>query len=217
MPLVKKGLSWAKQVLWESSVLKRDKLKIKIDENKKSINKSYLYLFIPHLNWLCFADLPASCVLRTLQQISLKISKMLEFRKTLIRSIKPWLKKTPSRLDLFLVKLLNGLFSSCLWKNSDVFFYSHSFFFFFFWYHSKHNRSWQNKIPPSSQPEMISKELESSHLSFLSVNLTDIFKIISKYLCYLETHNNVHDILRLLVSDQVFLSFKFSYAVRYFT
>ena len=89
MPLVKQGLSWAKQVLREPPVLKRNKLKIKIDENKISINKSYLYLFIPHLNWLCFADLPASCVLRTLQQISLKTSKMLEFGKTLIRSIKP--------------------------------------------------------------------------------------------------------------------------------
>ena len=49
MPVVNKKLSWAKQVWWEPLVLKRNKLKIKIDENKKSINKSYLYLFIPHL------------------------------------------------------------------------------------------------------------------------------------------------------------------------
>ena len=48
MPVVNKKLSWAKQVWWEPLVLKRNKLKIKIDENKKSINKSYLYLFIPH-------------------------------------------------------------------------------------------------------------------------------------------------------------------------
>ena len=48
----------------------------------------------------------------------------------------------------------------------DVFFYSHSFFL--------------NKIPPSSEPEMISKELEITYLSSFSVNLTDIFKIIAK-------------------------------------
>ena len=39
----------------------------------------------------------------------------------------------------------------------------------------------KNKILPSSEPEIISKELENSHLSSLSVNLTDIFKIIVKY------------------------------------
>ena len=39
----------------------------------------------------------------------------------------------------------------------------------------------KNKIPPSSEPEIISKELENSHLSSFSVNLTDIFKIIAKY------------------------------------
>ena len=39
----------------------------------------------------------------------------------------------------------------------------------------------KNKIPPSSEPEMISKELENSHLSSFSVNLTDIFKTIAKY------------------------------------
>ena len=169
----------AKQVLWQPSVSKRNKLKFKIDENKKSINKSYLCLFIPHLIYLCFADLPASCVLRTLQQISLQISKMLAFGKTLIRSIKLQLKKSPSRLVLFLVKLLNGLFSSCLWKNSDVFFYSH--FFFFFFIIPNITAICKNKILPSSGSEMISKETENSHLSSFSVNLTDIFKIISKY------------------------------------
>ena len=39
----------------------------------------------------------------------------------------------------------------------------------------------KNKIHSSSEPEMISKELENSHLSSFSVNLTDIFKIIGKY------------------------------------
>ena len=39
----------------------------------------------------------------------------------------------------------------------------------------------KNKIPPSSEPEIISKELENLHLSSFSVNLTDIFKIIAKY------------------------------------
>ena len=39
----------------------------------------------------------------------------------------------------------------------------------------------KNKIPPSSEPEMISKELDNSHLSSLSVHLRDIFKIIPKY------------------------------------
>ena len=40
---------------------------------------------------------------------------------------------------------------------------------------------WKNKIPPSSESEMISKEFENSHFSSFSVNLTDIFKIIVKY------------------------------------
>ena len=39
----------------------------------------------------------------------------------------------------------------------------------------------KNKIPLSSESETISKELESSHLSSFSVNLTHIFKIIAKY------------------------------------
>ena len=39
----------------------------------------------------------------------------------------------------------------------------------------------KNKIPPSSEPEIISKELENSHLSSFSVNLTDISKTIAKY------------------------------------
>ena len=39
----------------------------------------------------------------------------------------------------------------------------------------------KNKTPRSRKFEMISKELESSHLSSFSVNLADIFKIIAKY------------------------------------
>ena len=49
MPLIKQKLRWAEQVWWEPSVLKHNKLKIKIVENKTSIYKNYLYLFQPHL------------------------------------------------------------------------------------------------------------------------------------------------------------------------
>ena len=38
-----------KTSLMRASVLKHYKLKIKIVENKTSINKSYLYRFVPHL------------------------------------------------------------------------------------------------------------------------------------------------------------------------
>ena len=37
------------------------------------------------------------------------------------------------------------------------------------------------KMPPSSEPEIISKELQNSHFSSFSMNLIDIFKIIAKY------------------------------------
>ena len=60
----------------------------------------------------------------------------------------------------------------------DVFFYSHSFFFFFI---PSITAISKNKTPPSTESEMISKELENSHVSSFSVNLTDIFKIIAKY------------------------------------
>ena len=39
----------------------------------------------------------------------------------------------------------------------------------------------KNKTPRSREFEMISKELESSHLSSFSVKLADIFKIMAKY------------------------------------
>ena len=39
----------------------------------------------------------------------------------------------------------------------------------------------KNKTPRSREFEMISKELESSHLSSFSVKLADIFEIIAKY------------------------------------
>ena len=97
---------------------------------------------------------------------------MLEFRKTLIRRIKLLLKKTPHRLVLFIVKLLNGLFSSCLWRNSGCFLL---FSFFFFFFISNITAICENKIPPSSESAMISKELENSNLSYFSANLTDIF------------------------------------------
>ena len=57
----------------------------------------------------------------------------------------------------------------------DVSFYSHSFFFLFI---PNIAAICKNKIPPSSEPEMISKELENSHLSSFSVHLTDIFKLL---------------------------------------
>ena len=59
----------------------------------------------------------------------------------------------------------------------DVFFYSHSFFFFI----PNITTIGKNKTFPSSDPEMISKKLEKSHLSSFSVNLTDVVKIIAKY------------------------------------
>ena len=39
----------------------------------------------------------------------------------------------------------------------------------------------KNKITPSSEFEMTLKELESSHLSSFTVNLTDITKVTAKY------------------------------------
>ena len=54
-------------------------------------------------------------------------------------------------------------------------------FFFFFVFIPNITAICKNKIPPLSDPEMISKELENSHLSSFSVNVTDIFKIIAKY------------------------------------
>ena len=59
----------------------------------------------------------------------------------------------------------------------DVFSYSRSFFFFI----PDITAIRKNKIPPSSEPEMISKEHKNLHLSSFSVNITDIFKIIAKY------------------------------------
>ena len=64
---------------------------------------------------------------------------------------------------------------------------------------------------PSSESKMISKELENSHLSYFSVNLTDIFKnyrqilsesylqISPKIVIYrlVATHSHIHNIFRL--------------------
>ena len=64
----------------------------------------------------------------------------------------------------------------------------------------------KNKITPSSESKMILKELESSHLSSFSVNLTGIFKLFKNYLQIsskiviyrlVGTHDHVHNILRL--------------------
>ena len=108
----------------------------------------------------------------------------------------------------------------------DGFFYSHPFFFCLYFIPNT-TAICKNKIRPSSEPKIISKKLENSHLSSFSVNLTDIFKIIAKY------RRNVISKYRqkllfigqwkltimfiLLMPDQIFLFFKFSYVVRYFT
>ena len=118
---------------------------------------------------MCFPDLQAN-IAANIQNVWIW--------KTLIRRIKPYLKKTPSWLVLFLVKLLNGLFSSCLWKCFGTRCFLLLYFFFFI---PNITAICKNKIPPSSEPEMMSKELENSHRSSFSVNLTDIFKIIAKY------------------------------------
>ena len=120
---------------------------------------------------------------------------------------------------------MNGLFTSCLWKNSgDRCFHLLLFVFFFI---PNITAICKNKIPPSSEPEVISKELENSHLSFFSVNLTDIFnmhrqissesylQISSKIvICRLvETHNLVHNILSLLMFDHVTTRVCLNYSV----
>ena len=89
----------------------------------------------------------------------------------------------------------------------DVFSYSHFSFFI-----SNITAICENKIPPSSESAMISKELENSNLSYFSANLTDIFvsnyhqilpdsclQISSKVIIYflVGTHNHFHNILRL--------------------
>ena len=43
---------------------------------------------------------------------------------------------------------------------------------------------YKNKILPSSEPEIVSKEFENSHLNSFNVNLRDVFKIIVKYCPY---------------------------------
>ena len=85
MPLIRQKLTCTKQFWWEPSLLKRNKLKIKIGGNKKYQQE----LFVPvHttlastftdyiLNWLCFADLPANIPtniqnVRTLKDIDQK-------------------------------------------------------------------------------------------------------------------------------------------------
>ena len=86
--------------------------------------------------------------------------------------------KKDSRLASFVVKLLNGAFSSCLWKNSCTRCFLLLPFSFFI---SNITVMCKNKITPSSEFEMTLKELESSHLSSFTVNLTDITKVTAKY------------------------------------
>ena len=57
----------------------------------------------------------------------------------------------------------------------DGFFYSHPFFCLFFIPNT--TAICKNKIRPSSEPKIISKELENSHLSSFSVNLTGILEL----------------------------------------
>ena len=80
-----------------------------------------------------------------------------------------------------LVKLLNALFSSCLCKSSGTRCFLLLSFFFFFFFIPNITTIRKNKIFPSSEPEMISKKLEKSYLSYFGVNLTDVVKIIAKY------------------------------------
>ena len=86
--------------------------------------------------------------------------------------------KKDSRLASFVVKLLNGAFSSCLWKNSGTRCFLLLPFSFLI---SNITVMCKNKITPSSEFEMTLKELESSHLSSFTVNLTDITKVTAKY------------------------------------
>ena len=118
---------------------------------------------------------------------------------------------------------MNGLFSSCLWKNSGT----RCFLLLFI---SNITTIYKNKISPFSESEMIWKELQSSHLSSFSVNLTDIFKIkakcrrkiISKYchkLVFISSWEPTIIFIifwDFLMFDQNFLSFKFFYLVCFF-
>ena len=94
------------------------------------------------------------------------------------------------------------------------------FLFSFFFFVSNITTIWKNKIPPFSESEMISEELESSHLSSFGVNLTNIFKIIAKYSRkiiskYLQKSLFIASLfIDFLMSDQIFLSFKFSYVAQ---
>ena len=55
------------------------------------------------------------------------------------------------------------------------------FFYLMFSFIPNTTAIYKNKILPSSEPEIVSKEFENSHLSSFSVNLRDSFKIIVKY------------------------------------
>ena len=167
-------------------------------QNSKKVNSVNLSQISVLNMWLL---VPIGCVSRTCEQIS----KILELRKTLIRRIKPSLKKLPICKFYFLLNCWMVFFLLVCKKVPvpDAFFYSHSFLFFI----PKTTAIAKKKILPSSESEMISKELENSHLSYFSVNLTDIFKnyrqilsksylqISSKIVIYrlVATHNHIHN------------------------
>ena len=119
---------------------------------------------------------------------------------------------------------MNGLFSSCLWKNSGTRCFLLLTFFFFI---SNVTAICKNKIPPFSESEMISKELQSLHFSSFSV-IKQIFwklspnivgklspNIVKNY--YLSPSGNPLPCWDFLMFDQNFLLIKFFYLEHFFT
>ena len=119
---------------------------------------------------------------------------------------------------------MNGLFSSCLWKNSGTRCFLLLTFFFFI---SNVTAICKNKIPPLSESEMILKELQSSHFSSFSViwqifwklSLNIVGKLSPNIVknCYLSPSGNPLSCWHFLMFDQNFLSFKFFFLKRFFT
>ena len=105
-----------------------------------------------------------------------------------------------------------------------------------FFFHSKYSRYlhffFHSKYSPLLQSlRNYQKNLKNSHLIYFSVNLTDNFKVIDKYrrkaiskycqklLFIVKWEPTIMLIMfwDFLMFDQIFLSSKFSYVVRYFT
>ena len=114
----------------QSLTWNRKSLKIHILslEEKRTIDRSCPYQFVPHLFVLRLVISLIGYAVQTYFYKSQQISKLLEFQKILIRRIKPCPKNGPNRQLLCLVKLLAAPFSSLLIKNCDTqyFFSSHS-------------------------------------------------------------------------------------------